>query len=63
MVGNRMFNFLNLRLQQIIGNKSEFGHHSLIAVGGLFLLKPVFDNWIFENTKSVMYVKTADQSH
>ena len=63
MVGNGMFNFLNLRLQQIMGNKSQFGNHSLIAVRDLVLLKPVFNNWIFENTKSVIYVKTADQSH
>ena len=45
-----MFNFLNLRLQQIMGNKSPFGNLSLITVGDLFQLKPVFDKWIFENT-------------
>ena len=50
MVGNGMFNFLNLRLQQIMGNKSPFGNLSLITVGDLFQLKPVFDKWIFENT-------------
>ena len=36
MVGNGMFNFLNLRLQQIMGNKSPFGNLSLITVGDLF---------------------------
>ena len=50
MVGNGMFNFLNLRLQQIMGNKSPFGNLSLITVGDSFQLKPVFDKWIFENT-------------
>ena len=45
-----MFNFLNLRLQQIMGNKSAFGNLSLVTVGDLFQLKPVFDKWIFENT-------------
>jgi endonuclease/exonuclease/phosphatase (EEP) superfamily protein YafD len=50
MVGNGMFNFLNLRLQQIIGTKTPFGGLSLITVGDLFQLKPVFDKWIFENT-------------
>ena len=44
-----MFNFLNLRLQQIMGNKEPFGGVSLITVGDLFQLKPVFDKWIFEN--------------
>lgn len=31
-------------------NKSPFGNLSLITVGDLFQLKPVFDKWIFENT-------------
>lgn len=48
MVGNGMFNFLNLLLQQIMANKSPFGNLSLITVGDLFELKPVFDKWIFE---------------
>ena len=51
MVGNGMFNFLNLRLQQIMGNNTLFGGISMITVGDLFQLKPVFDDWIFENTK------------
>ena len=50
MVGNGMFNFLYLRLQQIMGNKSPFGNLTLIAVGDLFQLKPIFDKWILENT-------------
>ena len=32
-----------------MGNKSPFGNLSLITVGDLFQLKPVFDKWI-ENT-------------
>ena len=44
-----MFNFLNARLQQIMGTKDLFGGISLITVGDLFQLKPVFDKWIFEN--------------
>ena len=51
MVGSGMFNFLNLRLQQIMGNKKPFGGISLITVGYLFQLKPVFDKWIFENSQ------------
>ena len=50
MVGSRMFNFLNLRLQQIMGTNTPFGALSVIAAGDLFQLKPVFDNWIFNNT-------------
>ena len=42
-----MFNFLDLRLQQIMGTKETFGGLSIITVGDLFQLKPVFDNWIF----------------
>ena len=51
MVGSGMFNFLNLRLQQITGTKEPFGGISLITVGDLFQLKPVFDKWIFENSQ------------
>ena len=51
MVGSGMFNFLNLRLQQIKGNKEPFGGISLITVGDLFQLKPVFDKWVFENSQ------------
>ena len=51
MVGSGMFNFLDLRLQQIMGTKEPFGGLSMITVGDLFQLKPVFDHWIFENSK------------
>ena len=47
-----MFNFLNLRLQQIMGTNEPFGGISLVTVGDLFQLKPVFDKWIFENSQS-----------
>ena len=51
MVGSGMFNFLNLRLQQIMGTNEPFGGMSMITVGDLFQLKPVFDKWIFENSQ------------
>ena len=51
MVGSGMFMFLNLRLQQIMGTQKLFGGVNVIAVGDLFQLKPVFDQWIFENSK------------
>ena len=52
MVGSGMFNFLNLRLKQIMGTDKPFGRISLVTVGDLFQLKPVFDKWIFENSQS-----------
>ena len=52
MVGSGLFNFLNHRLQQIIGNQDPFGGLSIIAVGDLFQLQPVFDRWIFERCTS-----------
>ena len=33
-----------------MGTKELFGGISLITVGDLFQLKPVFDKWIFENS-------------
>ena len=53
MVGSGMPNFLNLRLQQIMGSKEPFGGLSVITVGDLFQLKPVFDEWIFEISKKI----------
>ena len=44
MVGSGMFNFLDLRLQQIMGTKEPFGGLSIITVSDLFQLKPVFDH-------------------
>ena len=49
MVGSGLLNFLNARLQQIMGTNELFGGISLITVGDLFQLKLVFDKWIFEN--------------
>jgi DNA replication protein DnaC len=49
MVGNKMFSFIHQRLQQIKGSNKLFGGISILAVGDLFQLKPVFDGWVFEN--------------
>ena len=38
-------------VEQIMGTKEPFGGISLITVGDLFQLKPVFDKWIFENSQ------------
>lgn len=47
MVGQRMFNFINLRLQEVKGCSRSFGNVSVLAVGDLFQLRPVHDTWIF----------------
>ena len=47
MVGNKLFNYINLRLQQIMGSKHPFGGLSILAIGDFYQLKPVFDAWIF----------------
>lgn len=47
MVGYGMFNFMNLRLQEIKGCTMPFGGVNIVAVGDLFQLKPVMDGWIF----------------
>ena len=52
MVESSMLNFLNLLLQQIMGTNEPFGGISLVTVGDLSQLKPVFDKWIFKNSQS-----------
>lgn len=47
MVGQNMFNFVNLRLQEIRGCPKPFGGVSVITVGDLYQPKPVMDKWIF----------------
>ena len=50
MVGNSMFNIqINKRLQDIKGTTTDFGGISIIAIGDLFQLKPMFDGYIFED--------------
>ncbi len=51
MVGSGMFHFPDLRLQQIMGTEEPFGGPCIITVSDLLQLKPVFDHWIFENSK------------
>lgn len=47
MVGKKLLNYINLRLQEIFATEMPFGGVSIIAIGDLFQLKPVFDNWVF----------------
>lgn len=50
MVGKKMFIYINLRLQEILGCSLPFGGLSIITFGDLFQLKPVFDSWIFSSS-------------
>ncbi|XP_053407909.1 uncharacterized protein LOC128559625 [Mercenaria mercenaria] len=52
MVGQRMFNFINLRLQEIMATTKPFGGLSLVTFGDLYQLKPVMDKWIFSSSSS-----------
>ena len=40
MCGSSMFNFINLRLQEVTGTTKPFGGVSIIGVGDLFQLHP-----------------------
>lgn len=44
MCGSSMFNYINLRLQELFQNSQAFGGINVIAVGDLFQLRPVNDN-------------------
>ena len=52
MVGSALFNFLNQRIQQIIGKQTPIADLHVFLVGDLFQLQPVFDKWIFERPPS-----------
>ena len=53
MVGSSMFNLqINKRLQDIMGNKSDFGGVSIVAIGDLFQLQPVFDRYLFDSLET-----------
>lgn len=49
MVGKGMLRFIDQRLQHIMGSTKVFGGVSVIAVGDLFQLSPVYDGWIFKD--------------
>ena len=44
-----MFNFIHLQLQEIKGNVLPFDGINIITIGDLYKLKPVKDDYIFEN--------------
>ena len=52
MVGKRLLNFIDTRLQQLTGTKKDFGGINIIAVGDFYQLKPVLDGWIFRDPET-----------
>ena len=52
MVKSDLLYQLHLRLQMIKQNKEDFGGVSIILLGDLFQLRPVFANFIFDAPKS-----------
>ena len=54
MVGNTMFNVqINNRLKDIKGSSLPFGGVSIIAIGDLFQLQPVMDDYIFKDMNNI----------
>ena len=51
MVGNKLFHYIHKRLQEITTRPLPFGGISVIAVGDLFQLRPVMDNYVFQNLR------------
>jgi hypothetical protein len=52
MVGYRMFNIIHQRLMEVMQIGKPFGGVSIIAVGDLYQLPPVFDTYVFRQPKS-----------
>lgn len=52
MVGFRMFNCINQRLMEVMQCAKPFGGISVITVGDLFQLEPVFDTYVFQQPRS-----------
>ena len=48
MVGNNLFNYVDRRLQDIMGLNKPFGGVHMLCIGDVFQLRPIFDPWIFE---------------
>jgi hypothetical protein len=48
MVGRGMFNFVNLRMQEIMSCSEFFDGLQVLVVGDLFQLCPVGDSWVFK---------------
>ena len=56
VVGNTMFNVqIDNRLKDIKGSPLPFGGVSIIAIGDLFQLQPVMDDYIFNDLKTLLW--------
>ena len=61
MVGSNMFTVqINNRLKDIKGSKEDFGGVSIIGIGDLFQLPPVFDSYIFNIQNSEYRILVPD---
>ena len=49
MIGSTLFNWVNMRMQQVFENNLPFGGVSVVLFGDFNQLHPVLDNWIFED--------------
>ena len=57
MVGRRVFDQINARLQEIFHSKELFEGISIITFGDFKQLKPVMDGWIFDvNNKNPLSI-------
>ena len=48
MCGNNLFNYVDRRLQDIMGLRVPFGGVHMLCIGDLFQLQPVCDTWVFQ---------------
>ena len=51
MVGFRIFNCIHQRLMEVMQSSSPFGGVSVIAVGDLYQLEPVYDTYLFQQPR------------
>ena len=49
MIGSTLFNWVNMRMQQVFENNLPFGGVSVVLFGDFNQLHPVLDSWIFED--------------
>jgi hypothetical protein len=53
MVGNRMFSFIDQRLQEVYNTNKPLGGASVITFGDLFQLPPVMDGFVFQDLSTL----------
>ena len=56
MVRNNMFTVqINNHIKDIKGSKEDFGGVSIIVIGDLFQLQPIFDGYVFNDIQNSEY--------